>query len=164
MGALSVTANAATDKTFISIPQAVNPQQQATVKLVEAYYNAINQKNMDLLYSLLANNVIHDINQGDTEQGLNKFKAFMEAGNNSFDEKLNNIVIMTSQDGTYAAARWIDHGIYYKTEPGLGVDAKNQHYTLTGGHFFEIRNGKIDRVTTYYNATDFMRQIKQTNS
>ena len=52
------------DKIFISVPQATNPQQRATIKLVETYYEALEQKNMNLFFSTMASNVIHDINQG----------------------------------------------------------------------------------------------------
>lgn len=131
-----------------------------TKQLIQAYYDALNKKDMQQFFAIMDPNVIHDINQGDSEKGKAKFKKFMQKVNNSFDEKLSNIIIMISEDGKHAAATWIDHGVYYKDYPGLDVKAKNQKYVLSGGHFFEIRNGAISRVTTYYNATDFLKQIK----
>lgn len=84
----------------------------------------------------------------------------MKKVNDSFDETLDNIIILISNDGQFAAAHWIDHGKYYKDYPGMDVSAKNQTYVIPGGHFFEIKNGKLSRVTTYYNLVDFMKQIK----
>lgn len=153
-------ANAASDSQFTSVPSTRNLQQGHTIKLIKTYFDALNRKDMDRYFSIMDANVIHDINQGESEQGLEKFKIFMEKSNASFDEKLNNIVIMVSDDGKYGAATWMDHGVYVKDYPGFEVKAKKQNYTLSGGHFFEIRNGKLYRVTTYYNATDFMKQIK----
>ncbi len=128
--------------------------------LIQAYYDALNKKDMKQFFALMDPNVIHDINQGPTEIGIPKFRHFMEKVNNSFNEKLSDIVIMISDDGKYGAAQWVDHGIYFKDYPGLGVAAKNQKYVIRGGHFFEISRGAIKRVTTYYNAEDFMKQIR----
>jgi steroid delta-isomerase-like uncharacterized protein len=150
------SANAAT---FISVPNAQNAQQAQTINLVKTYFEALNKKDMNLFFSIMDSNVEHDIDDGSVEHGIGKFKVFMQKGADSFNEKLDNIVIMVSDDGKYAAARWIDHGVYYKDYAGLDVRASNQKYTLPGGHFFEVRDGKISCVATYYNATDFMKQI-----
>ena len=49
-------------------------------------------------------------------------------------------------------------GEYLKTDEGL-PPAKGQTYRLPGGAFFEIRGGKIARVTNYYNLQDWLRQV-----
>lgn len=132
-----------------------------TKQLVQDYYTALNNKDMNQFFALMDPNVIHDINQGGSERGIPKFKKFMELSNNSFNEKLTNIIIMVSDDGKHAAATWVDHGTYFKDYPGMTTKAKNQKYVLPGGHFFDIDKGAISRVTTYYNATDFMKQISK---
>ncbi|MGE0240292.1 MAG: isopropylmalate/homocitrate/citramalate synthase, partial [Parvibaculaceae bacterium] len=43
-------------------------------------------------------------------------------------------------------------------DPGL-PKAKGQGYKLRVGAFFEIRNGKITRVSTHYNLKDWTRQV-----
>lgn len=145
----------------LSTAHAATQQQVQTVDLVKKYFDAINKKDMDGFFAIMSNDVIHDINQDGSEKGVEKFKQFMEKANASFDEKLSDIVIMISEDGKQAAAKWIDHGKYFKDFPGLDVKAHNQTYKLAGGHFFEIKHGKISRVTTYYNTTEFMKQIKK---
>ena len=50
-------------------------------------------------------------------------------------------------------------------EPGGEVveglpEARGQTYRLPGGSFFDLRDGKIARVTTYYNLADWMAQVK----
>jgi len=44
------------------------------------------------------------------------------------------------------------------TDPGL-PEAKGQKYVLPAGSFFTLRNGKIARVTTYYNLQEWIRQV-----
>lgn len=154
-------AMAADNSAYLSVATAQNPQQAQTISLVKTYYDALNKNDMQQFFSVIAPNVIHNINQGPTEKGLDKFKKFMQLGNDSFSEKLSHIVIMVSNDGKYAAALWQDKGVYKKDFPGMEIKAKGQKYTLNGGHFFEIKNDKIASVTTYYNLTDFMQQIKK---
>lgn len=139
---------------------AFDKAKEQTVALVKTYYDALNKKDMNLFFSIMSNDVIHDINQGASETGITKFKTYMKKTNNSFDENLSEILIMVSNDGKHAAAQWVDHGVYYKDYPGMKIHATNQKFTLNGGHFFEIHDGKLSRVTTYYNDTNFMEQIK----
>jgi len=73
-------------------------------------------------------------------------------------EQLRDIVVMASPDGTRAAAEYVVHGEYAVTDPGL-PDARGQKYVLPGGAFFEIREGKIQRVTNYYNLDHWVAQV-----
>ncbi|MNP85710.1 hypothetical protein D3C76_1855680 [compost metagenome] len=50
------------------------------------------------------------------------------------------------------------NGAYLRTDEGL-PEAKGQTYVLPAGAFFSIRDGKIARVTTYYNLADWTRQV-----
>lgn len=50
------------------------------------------------------------------------------------------------------------HGEYLKTDPSL-PEAHGQHYVLPAGAFFAIRDGRIARVTTYYNLQDWLKQV-----
>jgi steroid delta-isomerase-like uncharacterized protein len=65
---------------------------------------------------------------------------------------------MTSEDGRRASAEFNVHGVYKNTDEGLPA-AKGQTYLLPGGTFFEIDSGRIKRVTTYYNLTDWLMQV-----
>ena len=62
------------------------------------------------------------------------------------------------RDGARAAAEFNVHGTYKATDSGL-PEAKGQTYVLPAGTFFAIRDGKIARVTTYYNLTDWIAQV-----
>ena len=67
-------------------------------------------------------------------------------------------VIESTPDGTRAAAEFVIHGEYLKTDPGL-PEAAGQTYVLPVGAFFEVRGGKIARVTNYYNLAEWTRQV-----
>jgi len=90
--------------------------------------------------------------------GLDKFKAFNARMDHHYKEKLENIAVMVSKDGTRAAAEFNVNGVYKATDSGL-PEAKGQTYILPAGTFFAIRDGKIARVTTYYNLTDWIAQV-----
>ena len=65
---------------------------------------------------------------------------------------------MASKDGRRAAAEFIVHGEYLSTDEGL-PPAKGQRYELPAGTFFELSDGRISRVTTYYNLADWTAQV-----
>lgn len=132
--------------------------RQATAALIRTYYEAFNAGNSAGMLAHLTDDVIHDVNQGERRQGLDRFKAFNARMDHHYKERLENIAVMVSQDGTRAAAEFNVHGEYLNTDEGL-PKAKGQKYVLPAGTFFAIRDGKISRVTTYYNLTDWIMQV-----
>jgi steroid delta-isomerase-like uncharacterized protein len=132
--------------------------RKATAALIRRYYEAFNSGDGAGMISFLTDDVIHDVNQGERRHGLDKFKAFNARMDHHYKERLENIAVMVSQDGSRAAAEFNVHGTYLNTDEGL-PKAKGQKYVLPAGTFFAIRDGKISRVTTYYNLTDWMLQV-----
>ncbi|MCU4158493.1 nuclear transport factor 2 family protein [Acidiphilium sp. AL] len=126
--------------------------------LIESYYAAFNAGQPRAMLDLLTDDVIHDINQGARETGRDKFAAFLDHMNISYRERLTDIVVMPGADGTRAAAEFVVHGEYLKTDPGL-PEARGQRYVLPAGAFFDINDGRIARVTNYYNLQDWLRQV-----
>jgi steroid delta-isomerase-like uncharacterized protein len=131
---------------------------QETIKLVENYYAAFNGGDMDTFLSLLTDDVIHDINQGKREVGKEAFTQFMACMNFNYKEQLVDMVIMSTPDGSRAAAEFVVLGEYLKTDEGLPA-ANGQKYRLPAGAFFEIRNNKVARITNYYNLPDWVAQV-----
>ncbi len=132
---------------------------QNTLDLLERYYAAFNAQNMDDFAGLLADDVVHDINQGQRQHGKETFMQFMERMNTSYRERISDIEIMTNADGSRAAAEYTVDGTYLSSDEGL-PPAHGQTYRLRGGAFFEIRHGKIARVTNYYNLEDWLNQVR----
>ncbi len=131
---------------------------QSAKDILVQYYDSFNQGNMDKFLDLLDENIMHDINQGKRQIGKTEFSKFMQRMNHCYKEKITNIVIMTNSDNQHAAVEFIVEGTYLATDEGL-PPAKNQHYALPGGAFFEIKNGKICRITNYYNLNDWLKQV-----
>jgi len=129
-----------------------------TTELITAYYSAFNAGNMEGFLTLLHPEVVHDINQGRRETGKEPFAGFMQHMNRCYREQLADIVVMASADGSRAAAEFTVLGEYIATDEGL-PEANGQRYVLPAGAFFEIRDGKVARVTNYYNLNDWIAQV-----
>jgi steroid delta-isomerase-like uncharacterized protein len=131
----------------------------ATRALISRYYEAFNRGDLDGMLACVADDVVHDVNQGgERRQGKERFHAFCARMSHHYKEELRDIVVMASTDGARAAAEFNVHGSYLKSEDGL-PPANGQKYVLPAGTFFAVRDGKITRVTTYYNLTDWIMQV-----
>ncbi|MFL5334224.1 MAG: ketosteroid isomerase-related protein [Geminicoccaceae bacterium] len=126
--------------------------------MVRAYYEAFNAGDCDAMLALLTEDVAHDINQGECETGKEAFRRFLAQMDHCYLERLTDIVVMVSADGSRAAAEFVVHGTYRATGEGL-PPARGQTYALPAGAFFNMRHGLISRVTTYYNLADWRAQV-----
>lgn len=133
-------------------------QQDATRALLENYYAAFNRADWSAFLGMLTDDVIHDVNQGGREIGREAFARFMERMNRCYSEQITDLVILTREDGRRAAVEFTVLGRYLRTDEGL-PEAKGQTYKLPGGAFFDLRDGKIARVTNYYNLQDWLKQV-----
>jgi steroid delta-isomerase-like uncharacterized protein len=128
--------------------------------LVRDYYDAFNAEDEAGFLALLSDDVVHDINQGEREIGLPAFKAFWARMSRCYKETLVDIVVMTEPSGTRAAAEFVVHGAYIAADEGLPA-AHGQKYILPAGAFFSIRDGKIARISNYYNLPDWIAQVSK---
>ena len=126
---------------------------------IKAYYDAFNAGDMQAFLALLDDNVVHGINQGGDQVGKAAFATFMDHMNRCYKETLTDIVIMENGDGTRGAAEFVVNGQYLVTDEGL-PEAKGQTYRLPAGAFFEIRDGKVARITNHYNLKDWIAQVR----
>jgi steroid delta-isomerase-like uncharacterized protein len=130
----------------------------AARRLIEDYYAAFNRGDREAMLALLAEDVAHDLNQGQRETGREAFRTFMARMDGCYAEQLRDIAILVSPDGTHGGAEYVVHGEYRATDAGL-PRANGQRYVLPGGAFFTIRDGRIARVTNYYNLADWLAQV-----
>lgn len=130
----------------------------STKGLITRYYEAFNSGDMDAFIALLDDEVVHDINQGERETGKEAFVRFMQRMNDHYKERIDDLEIMVNDDGTRAASEFVVIGSYLRSDEGL-PPAKGQTYRLAAGAFFEVRAGKVARVTNYYNLEDWIRQV-----
>ncbi|ALJ14149.1 ketosteroid isomerase-related protein [Sphingopyxis macrogoltabida] len=128
-----------------------------TRDIVTTYYAAFNAGDSEAMLACLAEDVRHDVNQGDPRHGKALFREFNAHMAKCYREQLTDMVIFAEADR--AAAEFIVNGTYLATDEGL-PEANGQIYRLPGGAFLSVNaDGLIDRVTTYYNLTDWMRQV-----
>ncbi|MET0226300.1 MAG: ketosteroid isomerase-related protein [Dokdonella sp.] len=131
---------------------------QETIALIENYYAAFNRGDWEAMLAHLTEDVLHDLNQGAREKGRPAFRAFLARMDASYSEQLADIVVSATPDGSRAAAEYVVHGTYKASDEGL-PPARGQKYVLPGGAFFEIKDGRIARVTNYYNLQDWIAQV-----
>lgn len=131
-----------------------------TKSLIAAYYDAFNAGRTDDMLALLHDEVEHHVNEGGIRRGKALFADFNRHMTDSYKETLTDMVIFANESGDRAAAEFVVNGTYLKTDEGL-PPARGQTYRLPAGSFFTIRDGKIARVTTYYNLADWTRQVSQ---
>jgi steroid delta-isomerase-like uncharacterized protein len=126
--------------------------------LIRDYYAAFNAGDESAFMALLTEDVAHDINQGDRETGKAAFAAFWARMSLCYKETITDIVVLTEPDGGRAAAEFVVHGEYLAADEGL-PPAHGQKYVLPAGAFFTIRDGKVARISNYYNLPDWLKQV-----
>ncbi|MFC5412989.1 ketosteroid isomerase-related protein [Larkinella bovis] len=130
----------------------------AALDVVKNYYDCFNQKDWDGMLALVSADIRHEPNQGEARIGLEKFTAFVHHMDESYDEKLTDMVFFTEPAGNRVAVEFVVNGIYKKAEDGL-PPATHQTYVVPAAAFLEVANGKITRVTTYYNLPLWIQAV-----
>ncbi|MBY6082100.1 ketosteroid isomerase-related protein [Ruegeria arenilitoris] len=125
---------------------------------IQAYFDAFNAGDVTGMLACLSDDVAHHVNEGKIRVGKEKFAEFCAHMNRCYRETLTDMVIFEAQGSTRAAAEYIVNGTYLETDAGLPA-ASGQSYRLPAGSFFDLKDGKITRVTTYYNLADWVKQV-----
>lgn len=132
---------------------------QKSLETAKEYYSHFNNRNWKEMLSLLDEQVRHEPNQADEPRiGIEKFTAFLAHMDESYEETLTDMVFFSEPDGNRVAVEFTVNGIYKKGEEGLPI-AHGQQYVLPAAAFLEFRDGKITRVTTYYNLTRWIKLV-----
>ncbi|MGR3454482.1 ketosteroid isomerase-related protein [Pseudooceanicola sp.] len=126
---------------------------------IRRYFEAFNAKDVDAMLDCLTEDVAHHVNEGQVREGRARFAEFCAHMARCYDETLTELVLFEAERGTRAAAEYMVNGTYLDTDAGL-PEARGQSYRLPAGSFFTLRDGKIARVTTYYNLADWMAQVR----
>ena len=125
---------------------------------VTAYYAAFNAADAAGMLACVSDDVEHRVNEAGIRLGRAKFAEFCAHMGVSCREELRAIEVFVNADGSRAAGEFVVHGQYLQTDPGL-PEAKGQRYVLPAGAFFDLKGGKISRVTTFYNLNDWIAQV-----
>lgn len=125
---------------------------------LETYYKAFNAGDAAGMLACLTDDIEHRVNEGGIRRGKALFAEFCSHMGVSYRETLKDMVIFVNEDATRGAAEFVVHGEYLQTDPGL-PEAKGQTYALPAGAFFDLKDSKIARVTTFYNLQDWVAQV-----
>ena len=126
--------------------------------LIRKYYDTFNSGDREALIAMLAENLGHEINEGAAETGKDAFRAFLARMDRCYKESVEDLAVFTSPDPDRAAAEFFIRGQYLATDEGL-PEAAGQTYHLRVGAFFEAADGKITRVTNYYNLQAWLGMV-----
>lgn len=129
-----------------------------TAETIRRYYAAFNAGDAEGMLVCVTDDVEHRVNEGGIRRGRAAFAEFCAHMGVSYREELRDIVVFVNDDATRGAAEFTVHGEYLTTDPGL-PPARGQRYVLPAGAFFDLRDGLIARVTTFYNLSDFVGQV-----
>lgn len=132
----------------------------SATEIVAQYYHAFNRRDYRGMLELLSDDVAHDVNQGGREVGKAEFSAFLGRMDRHYREQVVDLVVMSNGEER-AAAEFVIEGEYLASDEGL-PPAAGQRYRLPVGAFFSLANGRITRVTNYYNLADWIRQVTAT--
>lgn len=132
--------------------------RERTVELITHYYETFNVGDREALLTMLTPDVVHDINQGGAEVGVEAFRAFLARMDRCYRERVEELQVFASEDGTRGSAEFFINGTYLATDTGL-PEATGQTYRLRVGAFFDVRAGQVARVTNYYNLDEWLRLV-----
>ena len=135
-------------------------RNDSAIGLVLSYYDAMNRHDPAGVLALLAEDVVHELNQGPREVGKAAFAAFLERIEGCYRERLTDIVVLASPDGLRAAAEYMVHGEYVADDIGM-PPARGQRYQMPGAAFFALGGGLIRRVSDHYNLQEWFSQVAQ---
>jgi steroid delta-isomerase-like uncharacterized protein len=126
--------------------------------VIGAYYAAFNAGDKEAFLAMLTEDVAHDINQGERQVGKEAFGRFVDHMTRCYRERLEDMVILTGAAPDRGAAEFTVHGTYLATDEGL-PEASGQTYVLPAGAFFTLRDGRVARISNYYNLQDWLAQV-----
>jgi len=125
-------------------------------QLMRDYVEAFNRHDAEGMIATLAENVVHEINEGETQIGSDRFRSFKAHMDECYREQLNEVVYFAN--GNRGAIEFICQGEYIKTDIGL-PEAAGQKYAIRAAAFFEEANAKLSRVTSYYSLEGWIEAI-----
>lgn len=125
---------------------------------ITRYFEAFNAGDIDGMLEQMTDDVSHHVNEGTIREGKALFRDYCEQLMRCYQERVLNVVELESPDHMRRAAEYLVRGEYVRTDIGM-PKATGQVYVLPGGSFFSFRDGKISRLTTYFNLHELRQQL-----
>jgi steroid delta-isomerase-like uncharacterized protein len=129
-------------------------------EIIQKFYKFFNEVKLDQLFDLIAEDIVHEFNYQEN-YGKAAFIKFMEYSVHHYDEQVDNVIYMVSDNGRQVTTKFTTHGKYKTTDSTL-IPAHNQQYTIAVVNYFEIDEGKIIRANCYFNENEIIKQLGAT--
>lgn len=123
---------------------------------MRTYVESFNSGNEEGLLDTLHPDVVHEINEGGKEVGLDAFRKFREHMNMCYREQLRDVVYF--ENGDRGAIEFICEGEYISTDGNL-PEAYGQKYSIRAAAFFEMKDEKLSRVSSFYNLREWIAAV-----
>lgn len=122
-----------------------------SLDIVKQYYAEFNDRNWEGMLNLVAEEILHEPNQGEPREGKEAFKEFLANMEECYEETLTNLSFYVNEDdANKIAVSFTVNGQYMKSQEGL-PEAEEQAYILPASAFIDVKEGRIIRVATNYN-------------
>jgi steroid delta-isomerase-like uncharacterized protein len=132
-------------------------QSKAADQIVRDFVAAGNMHDVERQVSLFTDDCIYeDVALGKTTHGKDELHAFSKeffAGAPDLKEELKSVIV----SGNRVAIEWIMSGTHTGDWPDLPANGKS--FSMRGVSLMELRDGKIQRNTDYYDSASWMRQL-----
>lgn len=132
----------------------------SNTQIVRQYYQYFNQQNWAGMLALVDEEIQHYPNQGELRAGKALFAEFMNTMDEHYSEQVVDLVLFQGEIANRVAAEFFIDGIYKKAQDGL-PPAHGQSYHLRVGAFLDVQDGKIKRITNYYNLEEWIALVSK---
>jgi steroid delta-isomerase-like uncharacterized protein len=101
-----------------------------------------------------------DIAVGKATHGKEEMKALIGGAFTAMpDMKIELLTLL--HRGEWAATEWTMSGSYSRDYPGFPL-AAGRRFSVRGASIMELRDGKISRISDYWNYASFLQQVSST--
>jgi steroid delta-isomerase-like uncharacterized protein len=126
-------------------------------KMLSDYVPALNSHDLEKLLSFYTDDcVCEDLGAGVINRGKKELKTFYKTWFDVYpDSKFELTSVFSTND--WLAAEYITSGTH--TKDGFGLPATGKHFSIRTASIAELRDGKINRSSDYYNMVTFLQQV-----
>jgi steroid delta-isomerase-like uncharacterized protein len=125
-------------------------------KTARAFFEATGAHDLDALLGYWADDAVAEIVPIGVFRGKNEIREF-ERGLIASSSDLEVTVSRVVADDSRAVVEWRFRGTF--DGPFQGIEPNGKHFELRGMDILEIEDGKVQRLTAYYDGMEFARQI-----
>lgn len=115
-----------------------------TILLIERFFAAVNAREFDAVEDCMHEDMVFEFSPGKRDFGKQAFRQFIAELTTGSGEQIGDIAVMTSEDGTRAAAEFTRRG---RVPNAADVGQPGERYSHPDGLFFAVEDGLIIRIT-----------------